>query len=62
MECHKWMTGGINRLKYHLARIPGQNVEGFPKTTPKIIREMKALLAEYELNKDERQKTKDVLR
>ena len=36
-------------------------MEGCKNTTPEIIREMKALLAEYELKKDERQKTKDAL-
>lgn len=55
------MTGGINRLKYHLAQIPGYGVKAYPKSTPEIIREMKAILAENDMQKEERQKTKEAM-
>jgi hypothetical protein len=32
------MSGGICRLKYHLAKIPGHDVEFCLKTNPKIMR------------------------
>ncbi|GLJ21845.1 hypothetical protein SUGI_0408520 [Cryptomeria japonica] len=60
-ECTRWMTGGINRLKYHLAQIPGYGVEACPKSTPEIIREMKAILAENDMHKEERQKTREAI-
>ena len=35
--CGKEMTGGITRLKYHLAQIPGHEVGICPHATPEII-------------------------
>jgi hypothetical protein len=32
------MSGGICRLKYHLAKIPGHDIEVCGNTTPKIMR------------------------
>ncbi|XP_059074240.1 uncharacterized protein LOC131874613 [Cryptomeria japonica] len=55
------MTGGINRLKYHLAQIPGYGVEACLKSTLEIIREMKAILAENDMHKEERQKTREAM-
>jgi hypothetical protein len=33
--CGKEMSGGINRLKYHLAKIPGYEVGNLPRSYPK---------------------------
>lgn len=55
------MIGGINRLKYPLAQIARYGVEICPKTIPKIIREMKVLLVEHDMQKEERQKSKEVM-
>ena len=35
--CGKRMTGGISRLKYHLAQIAGHDVRACKETTPEII-------------------------
>jgi len=35
--CGKKIYGGISRLKYHLAQIPGHEVEICPNSTPEII-------------------------
>jgi hypothetical protein len=35
--CGKRINGGINRLKYHLAKITGFDVEICPKSTPEIM-------------------------
>jgi hypothetical protein len=32
------MSGGICRLKYHLVKIPGHDIDVCGKTTPKIMR------------------------
>ncbi|XP_059069084.1 uncharacterized protein LOC131859404 [Cryptomeria japonica] len=60
-ECGKWMIGGINKLKYHIAKIIGQNLEICLASTPEMFREMKALLAGFEMRKEEKQKTKEVI-
>jgi hypothetical protein len=36
--CGVNMSGGICRLKYHLAKIPGHDVGVCPETTPEIMR------------------------
>jgi hypothetical protein len=36
--CGVNMSGGICRLKYHLAKIPGHDIEVCGNTTPEIIR------------------------
>jgi hypothetical protein len=36
--CGKRISGGISRLKYHLARIPGFDVDACDKTNPKLMR------------------------
>jgi hypothetical protein len=36
--CGKKIFAGISRLKYHLAKIPGFDVDPCPKSTPEIVR------------------------
>ena len=36
--CGKRIFAGISRLKYHLAKIPGFNVDPFPNSTAEIMR------------------------
>eukprot|EP00253_Pinus_taeda_P033801 PITA_33801 len=48
------MSGGINRLKFHLGQILGQNVELCAKPTPEIIRRAIQLLMDKEDGKDTR--------
>ena len=50
--CGKHMLGGINRLKFHLGQIPGQNIELCKKTTPEIIRRAIQSLMDKEEGKD----------
>lgn len=56
--CKKPLRGGIHRLKYHLARIPGNDVAICPTAPLEVIREMQALLATTSQNKAEKKKTK----
>jgi hypothetical protein len=35
--CSKWIFVGISRLKFHLAKIPGFNVDPCPNSTAKIM-------------------------
>ena len=56
--CKRPYRGGINRLKYHLARIPGKDVALCSAAPPKVVREMQALLATPSQKKVEKQKTK----
>ena len=46
--CGKLITGGISRLKYHLALISGREVEGCPNTTPKLIHKATKALDDYQ--------------
>ena len=46
--CGKLITGGISRLKYHLALIPGREVEGCPNTTPELIHKATKALDDYQ--------------
>ena len=46
--CGKLITGGISRLKYHLALIPRHDVEGCPNTTPKLIHKATQTLDDYQ--------------
>lgn len=48
------MTGGINRLKYRLAKILGQNGKACTKLSQEVSREMNAFLVEYEMKKVEK--------
>eukprot|EP00253_Pinus_taeda_P014640 PITA_14640 len=52
--CGKHMSVGINRLKFHLGQIPGQNVELCKNTTPEIIRRAIQSLMDKEEGKDTR--------
>ena len=35
--CGKGMSGGVTRLKYHLAKIPGHEIEICPKSDPELV-------------------------
>jgi hypothetical protein len=50
--CKVRMMGGITRLKYHLARIPGHEVEICPKSTPEIMHIANKALEELGLTRD----------
>jgi len=52
--CGKHMSGGINRLKFHLGQISGQNVELCTNTTLEIIRRAIQSLMDKEDGKDTR--------
>jgi hypothetical protein len=49
------MKGGITRLKYHLAKIPGHEVEICPKSTPKIMHIANKVLEDMDLARDYRE-------
>ncbi|XP_059073636.1 uncharacterized protein LOC131874330 [Cryptomeria japonica] len=51
------MTGGIYRLKYHLAKIPGKNITTCDIVPEEVQREAKARLSGYEQNKVEKKRT-----
>jgi hypothetical protein len=44
--------GGINRLKYHLAQIPGHEVEICPDASPKIIHIANQITCRYGYKRD----------
>jgi hypothetical protein len=52
--CGVNMSGGICRLKYHLAKIPGHDVGPCPKTNPEIMRIAYDALETKDKNKDEK--------
>eukprot|EP00253_Pinus_taeda_P004477 PITA_04477 len=52
--CGKHMSGGINKLKFHLGQIPGQNIELCTKPSPEIIRQAIQSLMDKEDGKDTR--------
>jgi hypothetical protein len=45
------MTGGVYRLKYHLAKIPGHEVGICPISSPKLVVKATKTLEEYAENK-----------
>ena len=52
--CGKHMSWGVNRLKFHLGQIPGQNIELCPEPSPEIIRQAIKSLMDKEDGKDTR--------
>jgi len=50
--CGKHMTGGIYRLKYHIAQIQGQNIGICDKSTPELIAKAKHAIEGYARKKD----------
>jgi hypothetical protein len=52
------MLGGICRLKYHLAKIPGHDVDVCDHTIPKIMRIAFDSLEAKDKNKDEKAERK----
>ena len=50
--CKLRMMGGITRLKYHLARIPGHEVDICPNSTAKIMHIANKALEELGLTRD----------
>jgi hypothetical protein len=46
------MFGGINRLKYHLAKIPGNEIEICPKSSEELVARATKALEEFSANKD----------
>jgi hypothetical protein len=46
------MMGGITRMKYHLAKIPGHEVDICPKSTPEIMHISNKALEDTSLARD----------
>jgi hypothetical protein len=53
--CGKEMSGGINCLKYHLAKIPGHEVEICPVVTPDVVLIAKNSILDITRKKNERE-------
>ena len=51
--CGRHMTGGVNRLKYHLAKLPGHDVSLCTGVTPEIMRAAHDAIHEKMRKKDE---------
>ncbi len=49
--CRAYMSGGVHRLKHHLAKIPGHDVGPCPNVTPEIMRAAFDSLEAYEQKK-----------
>jgi hypothetical protein len=49
--CGKKMSGGVYRLKYHLAKILGNEVEICPISSPELVVKATKALEDYEKNK-----------
>ena len=49
--CGKKMSGGVYRLKYHLVKIPGNEVEICPSSSPKLVAKATKAIEEYAENK-----------
>jgi len=45
------MHGGVYRLKYHLAKIPGNEIEICPKSSEELVARATKALEEYSANK-----------
>jgi hypothetical protein len=56
--CQVRMMGGITRLKYHLARIPGHEVDICPNLTPEIMHIANKALEDLGLTRDYNQAKK----
>jgi hypothetical protein len=52
------MMGRITRLKYHLAKIPGHEVDICPKSTPEIMHIANKALEDIDLARDYREAKK----
>lgn len=59
--CKTIYHGGINRLKYHLARIPAHDAVGCPITPPEVVREVQVQLETFEMQKEMKKKQKQEL-
>ena len=51
IHCHKKMTSGISRLKYHLAKIPCNDITPCDKCPEEATREAMASLQQYAQSK-----------
>jgi hypothetical protein len=56
--CRMRMMGGITRLKYHLAKIPGHEVDICPNSTPEIMRIANKALEDMGLAREYREAKK----
>jgi hypothetical protein len=57
--CGMEMYGGINRLKYHLAKVPGHEVEIFPTTPPDVVLVAKNSILDITRKKKQREELKN---
>ena len=53
--CGKEMTGGISRLKYHLAQLAEHEVDICKNSTPEIVHKAKLAIEGIGKRKDERE-------
>jgi hypothetical protein len=53
--CGMEMFGGINHLKYHLAKIPGHEVDIFPAATPDVVHIAKNSILDIARKRDQRE-------
>ncbi|XP_059076459.1 uncharacterized protein LOC131043284 [Cryptomeria japonica] len=60
-HCTKIMTGGIYRLKIHLAQISGQNITVSNNCPEEVQREAKARLSEFKQKKVEKKRTAEAM-
>jgi Protein of unknown function (DUF 659)/BED zinc finger len=60
--CGKEIQGGVYRLKFHLARIPGRDVTPCPNTTAELILQATRALEELEQTREAKEEVKRQLR
>ena len=60
--CGKDISGGVYRLKYHLAQIPGHDVGPCTNTTPELIQRAMRALGELEQTREAKEELKRQLR
>ncbi|GLJ30568.1 hypothetical protein SUGI_0605240 [Cryptomeria japonica] len=60
-HCMKTMTSGIHRLKYHLAKITGQNSTVCDNCPEEVQRELKERLLEFEQKKAKKRRTTEAI-
>ena len=57
IHCHKHMTSGISRLKYHLVKIPCNDITPCEVCSEEVTREALTSLQKYAQSKAEKKKT-----
>eukprot|EP00253_Pinus_taeda_P017056 PITA_17056 len=60
--CGKEMSGGVYRLKFHLAKIPGHDVEPCTNITPELIQRAMRALETLEQNREAKEELKRQLK